>query len=233
MAAAGFKIRRVKSESSIGDRLKRARVRKKISIAQVEEATKIRAKFILALESDSWEQIPSEVYGRGYLERYLTFLQLDDELMKQYDRERPMYARHCQEQCVALAPEPKVRIPRIMLTPRLIMGLFLTLAVGGFGLVVTRQIVRFSSAPSLELFPIAQAATSNGSELIVDSTSVTISGRTAIGATVQINGQPVTVTDDGKFVGSTAVQKGVNAVVISATNGTKETTETLSVLSRQ
>jgi len=233
VAAAGFKIRRVKSELSIGDRLKRARVRKKVSIAQVEGATTIRAKFILALESDSWEQIPSEVYGRGYLERYSTFLQMDSEIMKQYDRERPMYARHCQEQSVSLTPEPKVHIPRLMLTPKLIMAVFLVVAMGGFGAVVYRQISRFSSAPSLELFPVAQAATvADGTELVVTTTSVTISGRTAVGASVEINGQPATVDDNGGFTGTTAVQKGVNAVVITATNGSKQTTETLSVVAK-
>ena len=229
MAAAGFKIRRVKSDLSIGDRLKRARVRKKISIAEVEEATRIRAKFILALESDSWEQIPSEVYGRGYLERYLEFLQLGSDIMIQYDRERPMYARHCREQGVVLAPEPKLRLPRLLLTPRLIMGVFLVAAVTGFGTVVARQVIRFTSAPSLELFPIAQAQAADGSELVVDTASVTISGRTAIGAQVLINGEPVPVDSQGHFVGTANVQKGMNSVVIKAINGQKETTETLAV----
>jgi cytoskeletal protein RodZ len=43
--AAGFRTRRIKTENSIGDKLKKARIRKKITVAQVEEATKIRARF--------------------------------------------------------------------------------------------------------------------------------------------------------------------------------------------
>src|SRR5207302_1589682 len=101
----GFHIRRIRTEQSIGDRLKRARTRRKITVAQVEEATTIRARFILALESDSWEQIPSEVYGRGYLERYALYLQLPvEEIKRQYERERSTYSRHCQDAQVELAP---------------------------------------------------------------------------------------------------------------------------------
>ena len=128
MAAAGFRTRRVRSEQSIGDRLKRARIRRKISVAEVEEATKIRAKFILALESDSWDQIPSEVYGRGYLERYLEFLKLPvAQFMGDYERSRSTYSRLCQDAGVDLAPKSSIRIPRFVLTPRILLVCILTL----------------------------------------------------------------------------------------------------------
>lgn len=228
--AAGFKVRRIKTENSIGDRLKKARTRKKISVAEVEEITKIRAKFILALESDSWELIPSEVYGRGYLERYAEFLHMAD-LMKQYDRERSMYARTCQDSTVELAPKSRLKLPRFLLTPRFFLAVAIIAAVGGVGAVIGRQILKFTSAPSLELFPVAQArSTSDGTELIVSTNSVNIGGKTAIGASVEMNGVPVTVSPEGTFSGTVSVQKGVNAVVIKASNGKgKETVETLSV----
>lgn len=230
MTAAGFRIRRVRSDQSIGDRLKRARMRKKISVAEVEEATKIRAKFILALESDSWEQIPSEVYGRGYLERYLQFLQLPvEEVMKQYDRERSMYARHCQDAQTELSPRVKFSLPRFLLTPRLFAYLVVLAGLVGFGGVITVQVKKFASAPFLELVSPVKAA-SGATELVVSADSVTVTGRTAIGATVQVNGQIVQVNEDGSFNSKVDVHKGFNSIVIKAISGKgKETTETLGV----
>jgi cytoskeletal protein RodZ len=229
--AAGFRTRRIRTESSIGDKLKRTRIRKKITVAQVEEATKIRAKFILALESDSWEQIPSEAYGRGYLESYAEHLQLASEpIMRQYARERELYARRCQDQPVELAPKSHLVIPRFLLTPRFftVAGVALLLAFG-VGMI-GYQIRRFTAAPFLELATPVQAKTSGSNDLVVSTSSVNIAGRTAIGASVEVNGHAVSVDDEGGFKDSVTVQKGVNAILVEATDGKgKVTSEVLNV----
>jgi len=227
--AAGFRVRRIKSEHSIGDKLKRARTRQKISIAEVEEATKIRSKFILALEADSWEMIPSEVYGRGYLETYSHFLHLSrEEIMKQYERERSTYARHCQSENVELAPASSLPVSRFLLTPRFLLVGSSLLGLVLIGGIVGFQIKKFVSAPYLELVTPVQAAGSN--ELFISTESLTLSGRTSVGAAVTVNGKPVVVQEDGNFSATLTIQKGVNAVLIQATNlQGKTTSETLSV----
>jgi cytoskeletal protein RodZ len=232
VTAAGFKIKRIKSELAIGDSLKRARIRRKISVADVEEATHIRAKFILALESDSWEQIPSEVYGRGYLERYLQFLQMPvDEYMARYDRERSSYARHCQDAKVELSPPIRYTVPRFLLTTRFFVMLLIGLVFLGSMGVLGMQIAKFSAAPSLKLITPAQAKSLSDGELVVQTNSVNISGRTDIGATVQIDDQSVEVDNNGNFAGVVNVQKGSNAVIIRATNTKgKVTSETLNIV---
>lgn len=229
--AAGFRTRRIKTENSIGDKLKKARTRKKISVSEVEEATKIRARFILALESDSWEQIPSEVYGRGYLETYAHYLQLPvDAVMKQYSRERELYARHCQDGKVELAPKAKLVLPRFLLTPRFFAILSICVMVSGGTGVLAYQIKKFSAAPYLELVTPAKAMASD-SELIVTTNSVSIAGRTAIGASVQVNGQTVEVGEDGSFEGVVPVQKGSNAIMVEAVNEKgKKSSELLNVV---
>lgn len=233
MAAAGFRTRRVKTEGlSLGDRLKRARIRKKLSVSDVEEATRIRAKFLLALESDSWEQIPSEVYGRGYLEAYAEFLKLDvPALMQEYDKLRNVYARHCQEQRVELLPKQSAVLPRFTLTPKFLLTVCLALGLLGFASVIGYQLRRYSAAPYLELVTPAQAKGDSGPGLLVDVSVMTVTGRTVPGAVVQVNGLPAFVAEDGSFSRELTLQKGVNAVVVEAisTNGRK-TTEVSSVV---
>jgi cytoskeletal protein RodZ len=231
MTAAGFRIRKVRLEASIGDKLKRARTRRKISVAQVEEATKIRAKFILALESDSWDQIPSEVYGRGYLEAYAEYLKLPvDALMKQYDRARATYKRHSSEP-VELAPTIRHSEMRFLVTPKFFLLGAALAAILVFAGVVGYQVRSFTSAPFLELVTPAQAKTIGTSQLEVYADSFTVNGRTAAGASVDINGKPIVVYSDGSFKEEVPVRKGsVNPIVVKATNPSgNETTETLSV----
>lgn len=215
MTAAGFRIRKVKVEQSIGDKLKRARTRQKLSVAEAEEATKIRAKFILALESDSWDQIPSKVYGRGYLEAYAEYLKLPvEQMMKQYDSARAMYSRHTPE-LVELAPATQQPRLKFLLTPRFFvvsMTIVLALAFAG---VVGFQLHRFTAAPFLEL-DTAEAKEVGSSQLEVYTDSFTVRGRTIVGASVTINGQPVPVSGDGSFQYEIPMQRGVNAVVVKA-----------------
>jgi len=217
MAAAGFRTRKVKLEQSIGDKLKRARIRRKISVADVEEATRIRAKFILALESDSWDQIPSEVYGRGYLEAYAEYLKLPgDAMMKQYDRARAMYKRH-ETDPVELAPVVHKAEPKFLLTPRSFMIGGIALAALAFAVMVGYQINEFTEAPSL-LVTTAEAKTINASDLTIFSNSFTVTGQTDQGATVSINGKAAQVEADGNFSLAVPVQPGVNPIVVTATN---------------
>lgn len=230
-AAAGFRVRKVKFDRSIGDRLKRARVRRKISIAEAEEVTKIRAKFITALESDSWDLIPSEVYGRGYLESYVDFLKLpQEEIMTQYDRERGLYAASCKECKVDFAPKSELHLPRFLITPRSLLITGITLGVLLFGGVIFTQLRKFSAAPYLELIQPVEAAEINGTELTVHTDKINLNGKTAIGARVLVNGQPATVTDGGHFQEMVNVQKGLNSIIVEATSSNgKKTTEILTV----
>lgn len=228
MAAAGFRFRRVSSDTALGDRLKRARVRKKLSVAQVEAETRIRGKFILALESDSWDQIPSEVYGRGYLERYASFLGIDaQEVMAEYERARHRYARTCKEQEVAFAPAGNVRLPKLVLTARSI-GVGSILLITGLGIsFVGKQLAAYAAAPPLQL---TGALEGTYSEVNAPAGEFVVTGTVPGGTTVRVNGEPAQVAD-ARFSRALVVQPGVNAVVIEATSpGGKTTTEIRSVV---
>ena len=52
-------------------------MRQEIDISDIEDQTKIRAKFLRALENEEWQVIPEEVYVRKFLETYAESLGLD------------------------------------------------------------------------------------------------------------------------------------------------------------
>src|SRR5438445_2579151 len=64
----------------IGNSLREARVRQGLDHPQVELATKIRAKYIRALEEEHFEVLPGGTYIKGFMRSYAEFLGLDGQL---------------------------------------------------------------------------------------------------------------------------------------------------------
>lgn len=72
----------------IGEVLKSARTRQGIDIAEVEERTKIRTKYLRALESEDWDVLPNPAYAKGFLRTYSQMLGLDaDAIVDEYVRQ--------------------------------------------------------------------------------------------------------------------------------------------------
>lgn len=65
----------------IGEKLSNARKEKGISIAAAEEATKIRAKFLEAMENDRFNALPGRVYAKSFLRSYARYLELDETVL--------------------------------------------------------------------------------------------------------------------------------------------------------
>lgn len=73
--------------SDIGNSLREARIRRGLSIKDVADATKIRSKYLEALEEDDFEVLPGPVFAKAFLRTYASFLRLDaDELIASYQR---------------------------------------------------------------------------------------------------------------------------------------------------
>ncbi len=63
----------------IGSKLREERIRRGLGIDEVEAETRIRAKYLLALEDDRFELLPGDVYARAFLRDYAQELGLDAE----------------------------------------------------------------------------------------------------------------------------------------------------------
>jgi cytoskeletal protein RodZ len=77
--------------ADIGTTLREARIRARIDISEVEARTKIRAKYLRAIENEEWDLLPGPVYVKSFLRTYGEFLGLDtrqlvDEFKRRYER---------------------------------------------------------------------------------------------------------------------------------------------------
>jgi len=63
----------------LGELLRKTREAKGLSLAQVEEATKIRSVYLQALEEEDDDCLPPPVYVKGFLRNYARYLDLDPQ----------------------------------------------------------------------------------------------------------------------------------------------------------
>jgi cytoskeleton protein RodZ len=72
-------------DSQVGAILRRARNRRKVELSEVEATTRIRLRYLRAIEAEEWEVLPGGVYTRGFIRTYASFLGLDgDRLAADY-----------------------------------------------------------------------------------------------------------------------------------------------------
>jgi transcriptional regulator with XRE-family HTH domain len=72
----------------IGETLREARMRRRIDMTEVETATKIRAKYLRALENEEWELLPGPTFVKSFLRTYAEYLDLDARLLVEEYRQR-------------------------------------------------------------------------------------------------------------------------------------------------
>jgi cytoskeleton protein RodZ len=71
--------------AQIGSILREARIRMGLNLKQVSEITKIRVKYLEALEEDDYGAIPGPTFIKAYLRTYASMLRLDaDSLVEEY-----------------------------------------------------------------------------------------------------------------------------------------------------
>src|ERR671916_2579466 len=69
----------------IGTTLREARMRQRIDITDMEVRTKIRTKYLRALENEEWDLLPGPTYVRSFLRTYADALGLDSRaLVEEY-----------------------------------------------------------------------------------------------------------------------------------------------------
>lgn len=66
-------------DDGVGATLRKARNRRKVELSEVEATTKIRGRYLRAMEDEEWDALPGETYARGFIRAYATYLGLDGE----------------------------------------------------------------------------------------------------------------------------------------------------------
>lgn len=215
----------IEDSHRLGEVLRAAREAKGADLAQVERETKIRQRYLSALELGEYRELPGAVYTRGFLRNYAAFLDLDPEyLIDLYRLENVGSASD--RASVPHAPRPiSVRRRRtFVVTPGAVAAAILTVLVGALVAWLVYEFVNFARTPDLVISdPPGDVSAHTGS-------TITIRGTTAPNATVMVRGlpeNPSAIADaDGVFQITVNLLPGSNEIHLSAfdpvTNRTSE-----------
>jgi cytoskeleton protein RodZ len=109
------------AKGTFGERLKRERELREVTVHEIASATRIAAKFLEALENEQWEKLPGGVFGRGFVRSIARYLGLSEEnLLSEYDLARGE----------STAPAPQKPEERIPSTPKWIPALAVVVLIG-------------------------------------------------------------------------------------------------------
>src|SRR5712692_5188947 len=77
------------ARGKFGERLKRERELREVSLDELSKATRISNRFLLALENEDWGKLPGGVFGHGFVRSIARYLGLAEEsLLTEYDSAR-------------------------------------------------------------------------------------------------------------------------------------------------
>jgi len=115
------------AKGNFGERLKREREMREVTLEELTKATRISTRFLLALENESWDKLPGGVFGHGFVRTIARYLGLDEEsLLSEYD-----LARGDKSQSELAKPEERIPPPPKWI-PALAVLVLLLLAAGLF-----------------------------------------------------------------------------------------------------
>jgi cytoskeleton protein RodZ len=106
-------------DSGVGMILREARNRRKVELSEVEASTRIRLRYLRAIEDEEWDVLPGGVYTRGFIRTYAGFLGLDGERLAEDYRQGVEGWRSAPDQ-QASTERRDVRAGRRALRPRTI-----------------------------------------------------------------------------------------------------------------
>ncbi len=195
--------------SRLGDALRAQRERKGITLDQAAADTRIREKFLKALEDSDYRSLPGTVYTKGFLRNYAEYLDLDgEELVVLFHQERG-----APEPPRTFEPMRPIMHRSLIFTPAVLVPVVVLAAVVLFVGYLYYQFTSFAVAPPLEV-------TDPATDVIATDASYTVKGRTIANGRLTVQVSPgsqsleVRSLADGTFSVTVTLTPGSNHVIV-------------------
>jgi transcriptional regulator with XRE-family HTH domain len=207
--------------STLGETLRAQREKKGITLDQAAGDTRIREKFLHALESGDYQSLPGAVYTKGFLRNYAEYLDLEtDGLIQMYTRERgqpePSQAR-------TFKPYRPVMRQSLIFRPVVFVPVIVIAAVGLFLGYIYYQFSTFAVKPRLEI-------TEPATDLLASSAEIVIRGITVADGRLTVRAFPgpdvlgdIRPDADGRFAVTVTLKPGANHIEVEILDATGKT----------
>lgn len=201
----GFVLRQLAPDDmALGERMRERRKLLNLTLNEASAATKIRRRFLEAMENGAYNDLPAPIYTRHLYEIYANALGLDPRVCRErFDAERGtsdfLEAAKLPLQRVSLRRpwgfRKTAQIAAVLL--------FLFTVIGALGF----QAARALTPPSINI-------TSPANQSIVENAELALLGSTTAGSIVFVNGQRVLLDKAGGFVSEVILERGLNIVTL-------------------
>jgi cytoskeleton protein RodZ len=115
------------ARGNFGERLKRERELREVTMNELTKATRISTRFIEALENEDWAKLPGGVFGHGFVRTIARYLGLNEEaLLGEYDLARAEHLAAAPPKLEERIPSPPKWLPvaAVLVVLLLVAGLF-------------------------------------------------------------------------------------------------------------
>jgi transcriptional regulator with XRE-family HTH domain len=211
---------------TLGEKLKKLRESKRISLNDVSYATGIQVKYLEYLENGNYEKLPVDVYIKGFIRKYAEFMGMEEAgFLRIYEKEREIKKNLDKNRKSNNTKINPINISAFVFTPKKLIFFLVFILVGGGIFLLYKEIGSFAENPKLVILN-----PENNSR--VKGNSLSMEGITEKDGLLFINDHPILVNEDGKFKENITLQSGSNVINIKAVNKfKKETQETITVFS--
>lgn len=200
--------------TKLGTVLRTAREARFIDLARVERDTKIRVRYLSALERGDYRDLPEPIYTRGFLRNYGLYLGLDPEYLIDLYRLESGTGAERPSMAAARRPIATRQGRSLVVSSGAIAATILTLLVLALVVYLVGEFVTFARTPDLRVTdPAADVVAWEGE-------TYTIRGVTEPNSTITTDGlrqNPSTTADaDGRFSVRVGLVPGANVVTLVA-----------------
>ena len=206
---------------TVGQLLKEERQKKGFTLEQIERSTKIRFKFLTAIDADDYKLLPALPYIQGFIKNYSDFLGLRTTttlalFRRQFANKEQNRETHVEQPLTEPIWRPTPN--KVLFT----LILFIVLLLFGYFFI---QYQALHSPPPLTI-------ESPKEDLVTKEAVIAVFGVTDHDATITFNKVPILVHEDGKFYKDISLALGSNTLEIISTSRVGEKTTNIRRITR-
>ncbi|HPN67245.1 MAG TPA: DUF4115 domain-containing protein [bacterium] len=196
--------------NSLGNLLKNTRLKYKLKLHHIEQYTNIRRSYIVAIENNQWEKLPSLEYAKKFTVTYAKFLELDTKkIINRFKIETKNISSFTSP---AAQPKFDANIFRhLVLTPKTLTIFSAICIFLIIGIYAYMQINYFLQIPILNISEPADYTE-------VSVNKIDFKGKTDPENVIYINNQLLTTDKNGNFSTPVQLKNGYNIIKVTAEN---------------
>ena len=218
---------------SLGEQLRAQRERKTITLEQAAADTRIREKFLKALEEGDYPSLPGAVYTRGFLRNYSDYLDLEtDELVVLFQQERGGAPPEPAPKRSNFKPYRPVVHQSLIFRPVIFVPVLIIAFVGSFLGYMYYQFATFATLPKLEIIAPASDGLSATADLVVRGLTVP-DARVLVTVIPASDFIDIHSADDGTFTANVVLSPGSNHVRIEVQDAAGKTNQVIRTIQYQ